>query len=1133
MTTVVAMAGDRKVSESSPTRPVLRPGFRLDRVEVFNWGTFNRHVWGLNCGGENVLLTGDIGSGKSTLVDAVTTLLIAPQRITFNRAAGAEMRERTLRSYVLGFHRSERGDSGAAARPVALRDHRSYSVVLARFTNAVLGQTVTLAQLFWWKEAQGQPARLYVVADTALSIAEHFSGFGDQVDKLRKRLRALSGVELFDSYSSYGAALRRRLGIDGEQALDLFYQTVSMKSVGNLTDFVREHMLEAFPVEDRIARLLEHFDHLSKAHAAVLRTKEQIALLTPLIARCDEHDAVSARSSELRLCRDALQQWFAELKDGLLATRIADLDKAIERATSSVAELTPRLAERRRAQSAIERDIAVNGGDRLAQIRETIVGQQHLRDGRSAKAARYAELAQAAGLSRKLDGDTFSSNREAIAREIARQEPQRAKAQESLTNATVTVRELNGQHAEITAEITSLRGRRSSIPDGRLVLRRRLSEAVGVAEDQLPFAGELMQVRADARAWEGAIERILHTFALSVLVSDADYARVSEWVDRTHLHGRLVYYRARAQRSAPRMALDSRSLVNMVEVQSASPFYDWIDAELSRRFDYACCESLEDFRRAERAVTRAGQIKGSGDRHEKDDRRAIDDRTNYVLGWTNAGKIAALEKQAADISARGAVALKRCAEADERLREIQSRGETLKQLTLFESYAELDWRSIALEIDRLEEERKQLEASSSDALRALEKQRVAVEKEVLRLERTIGDADRERAVLDERRDTARKQRIECASIMSQTTDDLRIFRFPRLMACRSAAVGQRELTLESCERDQQDIRNWLQNQIDADDQKAKRLAEAIVSAMRGYSGRFPQETREVDASVASAGEFRSMLNALVSDDLPRFEQRFKELLNENTIREIANFQSQLNKERHTITERVAVINRSLRDIDYNDGRYITLEAEATTDTDVRDFQQRLRACTEDSLTGSQTDSYSEAKFLQVQDIIGRFRGREGLVEPDRKWTAKVTDVRRWFVFSASERWRHDDMEHEHYADSGGKSGGQKEKLAYTVLAASLAYQFGLGAGASRPRSFHFVLIDEAFGRGSDESARYGLELFGKLGLQLLVVTPMQKIHVIEPFVANVGFVHNADGNNSMIRNLTIEEYRAERAARGA
>ena len=81
----------------------------------------------------------------------------------------------------------------------------------------------------------------------------------------------------------------------------------------------------------------------------------------------------------------------------------------------------------------------------------------------------------------------------------------------------------------------------------------------------------------------------------------------------------------------------------------------------------------------------------------------------------------------------------------------------------------------------------------------------------------------------------------------------------------------------------------------------------------------------------------------------------------------------------------------------------------------------------------------------------------------------------------------------------------------------------------RSRSFRFVVIDEAFGRGSDESAQYGLRLFEQLNLQLLIVTPLQKIHIIEPFVANVGFVDNVDGRASRLRNLSIEEYRAGKA----
>ena len=92
-------------------------GFRLQRLEVLNWGTFDARVWTLHLGGKNALLTGDIGSGKSTLVDAVTTLLVPPARIAYNTAAGADTRERTLRSYVLGHYKSERSAAGGSARP--------------------------------------------------------------------------------------------------------------------------------------------------------------------------------------------------------------------------------------------------------------------------------------------------------------------------------------------------------------------------------------------------------------------------------------------------------------------------------------------------------------------------------------------------------------------------------------------------------------------------------------------------------------------------------------------------------------------------------------------------------------------------------------------------------------------------------------------------------------------------------------------------------------------------------------------------------------------------------------------------------------------------------------------------------
>ena len=46
--------------------------------------------------------------------------------------------------------------------------------------------------------------------------------------------------------------------------MDLFHQTVSMKSVGNLNEFVRSHMLEPFDSAAWVDRLIAHFENLTR-----------------------------------------------------------------------------------------------------------------------------------------------------------------------------------------------------------------------------------------------------------------------------------------------------------------------------------------------------------------------------------------------------------------------------------------------------------------------------------------------------------------------------------------------------------------------------------------------------------------------------------------------------------------------------------------------------------------------------------------------------------------------------------------------------------------------------------------------------------------------------------------------------
>ena len=122
----------------------------------------------------------------------------------------------------------------------------------------------------------------------------------------------------------------------------------------------------------------------------------------------------------------------------------------------------------------------------------------------------------------------------------------------------------------------------------------------------------------------------------------------------------------------------------------------------------------------------------------------------------------------------------------------------------------------------------------------------------------------------------------------------------------------------------------------------------------------------MDDNVAAADEYRDAARRLVEDDLPRFEAAFKEYLNTNTIRDIAGFHSELNKQVELISSRIATINDSLVGIDYNAGplhpaRGVAarqIRRSATSRDELRAVQRRLDRCRRDATNTPRSDSCS-------------------------------------------------------------------------------------------------------------------------------------------------------------------------------
>lgn len=1113
-----------------------RAGYRLQHIEVFNWGTFDSQVWRLTPGSETALLTGDIGSGKSTLVDALTTLLMPAHRIAYNKAAGADTKERTLRSYVEGHYKSERVESTGRSRAIGLRTSgRTYSVIVGVFANEGYDETVTLAQVFQQRENTGQPYRFFLTAPKELAIASDFADFGSDLRDLRKRLRA-AGAEIFDEFPKYSTSLRRRLGIRSAQALELFHQTVSMKSVGNLNDFVRDHMLEPSDSTDRVREIVSHFDDLTKAHDAVKRAREQLEALEPVATTTAKYDAALGERDSVENQRAAVRLFIAELRSSLLAAEIEQLSADGTRLWAEQDEVKQQQRILSEQREALIEERARAGGDRLGELERLANEARRQAADRGQGRTLFDAALAAAGLDAVTGADEFAS----LSSVIGEERPRLAEAKKALdarsADAIAREKDYERRRDRVATELKSLQQRTSNLPGEQIDVRAQICHELGLTPDDLPYAGELLDIHEEHGQWRGAAERVLRGFALSLLVPQQHYDAVAAWVNANRLTvkgrdgrvvgARLTYERV-AERRIPLQQSDDGWLVlaACIEIKEG-PFREYLAVELAKRADHRCALNLEVFRAERRAVTREGQVR-SGERHDKDDRNRVDDPRRWVLGWANERKIAALQSEADEHEASRAAAEGEVSDLLRQRDELQIKLEAMAGLASYRSWQQLDVAEAAARAESHDQERLRLQAGSSrlaEIMRSLE----------LNAKTAAAVSERIEALVGELATTARL--AEQAAQSKRRDDDLVTARANEELAKARASYAELDTRLaasrptqaEACAATESALTDELSKRAERLNRELGGYGQSLGQYMGEVLRRWPELRADLDPSVESRADFMALRDRVANDDLPRFESEFKDQLNKNAIQELAGFNNWLNRQASVIDERVERINEALGAVPYNPGRYIRLEKEPTPNQEVAQFRSDLRNLTNDSLVVD-GDQYSEQRFLDVKRIIERLRGRDGYSESDKAWTRRVTDVRNWFVFSASERDRETHEEWEHYSDSDGKSGGQKEKLAYTILAASLAYQFGLEWGVVKSKDFRFVVIDEAFGRGSDVSTRYALELFAKLGLQLLIVTPLQKVRVIDPYVKAIGFVDNPTGTYSRLQTMSIEEYRARRA----
>lgn len=1094
---------------------VSHPGqMRLARIQLHNWGTFDkRHD--LTVPRAGLLLTGESGSGKSSILDAISAVLMKPGETRFNAAAQdgpAGDRDRSPMSYVRGAYRRHTDEATGEVRPGYLRQSTTVSGIALTFEDG-LGRAVTAMRVMHVAGRSAAAVDLrsaFVLFDRPTELADVLRLCDTGIDRRRLK-QQLSPQAAEDSYTRFGVHLRRLTGIGSEDAQRLLHRTQAAKSLTSLDDLLRGFMLETPSTFALADQAVEQFRALQDAHAIVIDAREQIEALIPQREQWQVHRAATAEQEQLSALLAAVGTYrytrLAELaQSDLSASEIELAAAAHERDRTRRAEDDAREAERRARQALDDR-----GGAAL-QVLESRIEQAEDRQERVRNHIdRIAPVL-----------DRLGSPMPGTAEELATAQAQAQREQQRIDHETGGLTRTSGpvhvEHAEATrrrddliAEIRSLNARRSNLPASLVEVRDQLAEAAGESPASLPFAGELMNVRDEQ--WQGAVERLLAGLSTTILVPERLYPAVARAVDARHWNRRISYERVRGtdRHRHDADAVSHRTVLSVLEL-APSPFQSWLRGRISSGFPHVLVDDAQQLARHEKALSRAGQVKNR-DRHIKDDRHRISDRDHWVIGTDNAALLEVRRQQLEQANAEIAQSQQRLADMERQRRALRDRDLDLAQLL------QLNWEDIdAVDVDqRLGTLRQQRQDLLSDA-------------DMARLEVLLRTAGEDHAQARDDAEQARNRHHDLSAAVESATADLERARgeladahldlVHREQLDRRVRARRRTLAREQLPDVISEVSGQIRDELDQVKDQIRSAESALALARARYLRQWAERSVNLVDDIAATPDFLAQLGRLESDRLPEFEHRFRDLLRTQSQNNIGQLRADIAHAIRDVQQRLGPVDESLRATPFDTERrtWLTLIAHQRLSDEAKAFLGELMEITHGAFhQDDESVTAAEERFARMDHVLRRLGSAESA---DQSWRKRVLDTRRHVEFEAREIDA-EGMVVDVYKGSDGRSGGQRQRLVTFCLAAALRYQLTSSADGFPP--YGLVVLDEAFDKTDIHFTRAGLEVFRSFGFQLLLATPLKMLQTIEEYVGGAAVVSNPTGRASRLSAVAFTD----------
>lgn len=1101
----------RMADSSLPISTLFPHGqIRLSVLSVFNWGSFcGLHTAHIDPHG--TLITGDNGAGKSTLIDGLIALLQASGKATFNVAAAqGDRADRSIISYVRGSFGSEH--DGLRTRVQSKREGPVVSALRAGYV-ADDGSRFSLASILWIPNASNALAdlkRLYFVARRDLELEELLEIFNrGQARAVKQRYRNDALVlPPFETFSEYQESYRRVLSMQNENAPALLSRALGLKKIDDLTTLIRDFVLEPSTVREAARKAVSEFSDLVATHNELIDVRRQRDALAPLPQVNDDLQeadkirvALDAELSGLPiyLARQSTKLWNARAERARL--QVADIELALSQLKRDESDATRQLEHS-------HAEYLQAGGAQIEHLKkECELAEQGL-SAIATSASKYQDTVRRLGLDDRLIESVYQTNIDLARSEEAAFDQSTAAAQNEFGDAAARLSVAKQKLEEANAELSEVERRPDSAIDSKYQnMRDTMAASLGIPKNELMFFGELIDVMDEERDWQGAIERALGGLRTTLAVPSDRYHLITGWLNARHLGLHVRVQVVRKAMISPQFK--PAGFLRKLEWRS-HPFRDWLK-QLLARHDLTCVPDIETLNQTPFSMTKEGLIHREEGRFEKRDVKRIDDRNEWYLGFSNARRLALLQTRKRELEAAAEDAR---SGSDSARRALDAVGDRIR---LWKGLLTVEWDNIDLSRARMRllQAQKNLHDLQQEGgnLTQAEHRWEEAKGALAEVQRQISNRREERgAALNTQKSI--HENLERVTATAETgLDEMANERLYERVGDLADEQLDHVNALETTHRT--DIARSL-NTARGQYATASRRAVGIMSAYRSRD-EWQTITIEWGAELDDLPVYLERLVQIEHEGLPKLVEQFRERLNRHTTHSLAGIRSQIANELDDIRERIDTINGVLRRTEFRQGTYLRLKVEREEYEHVtrlnRQLQEVLQAATSDD---------HEARFSGLQTVIATLEKATGAASAYTKESQRLLDPRHQLSFVAEDVDAASGKVRDVLASSSGKSGGEKEAFAGTIVAASLAYVL-TPDGADKP-IYASVFLDEAFSNTAEAVSRRVLRVFRELSIHVNLITPFKNLNLARESARSLLIAErNQDLHESRLCQVTWEE----------